>query len=273
MQRAEPARGLPHAHGALRPRRGRHGGLCRDRHRVGLGEIGFSDHVPMYWLPEERRDPTGAMAMEELEAYVSDVLRLRERYPEISHPGWGWKADFIPGHEEELVRLLEPYPWDYVIGSVHFLDDWNFDHPDLVHRYAEWDIDVLYDRFFALERAAAESGLFDILAHIDLIKKFGHRPRRPERGLRGPGRCHRPVRRRDRAVHRRAAQARGRVLPRPGPAESLLRPRDPGGHLVGRPRPGGGRLGVCRGAGAGPGGRVHPHRPVCRSAAPDGAPS
>ncbi|MFB5085564.1 histidinol-phosphatase [Symbiobacterium thermophilum] len=145
----------------------------------GLGEIGFSDHVPMYWLPEERRDPTGAMAMEELEAYVSDVLRLRERYPEIPIR-LGLEADFIPGHEEELVRLLEPYPWDYVIGSVHFLDDWNFDHPDLVHRYAEWDIDVLYDRFFALERAAAESGLFDILAHIDLIKKFGHRPRRDQ---------------------------------------------------------------------------------------------
>lgn len=144
----------------------------------GLGEIGFSDHVPMYWLPEEKRDPTGAMAMAELEEYVSDVLRLRERYPEIP-VRLGLEADYIPGHEEALVRLLEAYPWDYVIGSVHFLDDWNFDHPDLVYRYAEWDIGELYDRFFALERAAAGSGLFDILAHIDLIKKFGHRPARP----------------------------------------------------------------------------------------------
>ena len=145
----------------------------------GLGEIGFSDHVPMYWLPEEKRDPTGAMAMAELEEYVSDVLRLRERYPEIP-VRLGLEADYIPGHEEALVRLLEAYPWDYVIGSVHFLDDWNFDHPDLVYRYAEWDIGELYDRFFALERAAAGSGLFDILAHIDLIKKFGHRPRRDQ---------------------------------------------------------------------------------------------
>ncbi|MEW8979043.1 MAG: histidinol-phosphatase [Symbiobacterium sp.] len=141
----------------------------------GLGEIGFSDHVPMYWLPEERRDPGGAMAMAELEEYVTDVLRLRERYPEIPIR-LGLEADFIPGHEEALTRLLEAYPWDYVIGSVHFLDDWNFDNPDYVHRYSEWDIAELYARFFALERAAAESGLFDILAHIDLIKKFGHRP-------------------------------------------------------------------------------------------------
>ncbi|MFO7273710.1 MAG: histidinol-phosphatase [Bacillota bacterium] len=143
----------------------------------GLGEIGFSDHVPMYWVPEEQRDPSGAMSMAELEAYVADVLRLRERYPEIPIR-LGLEADFIPGHEEELVRLLEPYPWDYVIGSVHFLGDWNFDHPAFVHRFAEWDIDDLYDRFFALEQMAAESGLFDILAHIDLIKIFGHRPNR-----------------------------------------------------------------------------------------------
>ena len=141
----------------------------------GLGEIGFSEHVPMYWLPEEQRDPTAAMSMAELEEYVSDVVRIRERYPEIPIR-LGLEADFIPGHEEALARLLERYPWDYVIGSVHFLGDWNFDHPGLVHRYAEWDIGELYDRFFALERMAAESGLFDILAHIDLIKKFGHRP-------------------------------------------------------------------------------------------------
>ncbi|MBP2019339.1 histidinol-phosphatase (PHP family) [Symbiobacterium terraclitae] len=141
----------------------------------GLGEIGFSDHVPMYWLPEERRDPTCAMAMAELEEYVSDVLRIRERYPEIP-VRLGLEADYVPGHEEALSRLLEAYPWDYVIGSVHFLGEWNFDHPDYVRRYDEWDIGALYDRFFALERAAAESGLFDFLAHIDLIKKFGHRP-------------------------------------------------------------------------------------------------
>jgi len=141
---------------------------------AGLREIGFSDHVPMYWLPEEQRDPGTAMRMEELEAYVADVLRLRERYPEIPIR-LGLEADYIPGREEELARLLEPYPWDYVIGSVHFIGDWNFDHEGYIHRYAEWDIDELYAKFFSLETMAARSGLFDIMAHIDLVKKFGHR--------------------------------------------------------------------------------------------------
>ncbi len=143
--------------------------------QAGLREIGFSDHIPMYWLPEEQRDPGIAMRMEELEVYVADVLRLRERYPEIPIR-LGIEADFIPGREEDLIRLLQPYPWDYVIGSVHFIGDWGFDDPAAVGRYAEWDISELYARFFTLEKMAAKSGLFDILAHIDLIKKFGHRP-------------------------------------------------------------------------------------------------
>lgn len=142
---------------------------------AGLKEIGFSDHIPMYWLPEEKRDPGIAMRMEELEEYVSDVIRLRERYPEIPIR-LGIEADFIPGREEELVRILAPYSWDYVIGSVHFIGEWDFDNPAKTNRYAEWDISELYAKFFTLECMAARSGLFDILAHIDLIKKFGHRP-------------------------------------------------------------------------------------------------
>lgn len=142
---------------------------------AGLREIGFSDHIPMYWLPPEQRDPGIAMAMVELEEYVADVLRVRGRYPGIP-VRLGLEADFIPGREEELVRLLERYPWDYVIGSVHFIGEWGFDNPAEVNRYAEWDISELYGKFFTLETMAARSGLFDILAHIDLIKKFGHRP-------------------------------------------------------------------------------------------------
>lgn len=142
---------------------------------AGLTEIGFSDHIPMYWLPEDQRDPGTAMPMEQLEEYVADVLRLREQYRDISIR-LGIEADFIPGREEDLRRILERYEWDYVIGSVHFIGDWNFDDPSKVNRYAEWDISDLYARFFTLERMAAESGLFDMMAHIDLIKKFGHRP-------------------------------------------------------------------------------------------------
>lgn len=142
---------------------------------AGIREIGFSDHIPMYWLPEERRDPGIAMQMDELEEYVTDVRRMRDRYPGVPIR-LGLEADFIPGQEEKLQQILRRYDWDYVIGSVHFIGEWDFDNPAKTNRYAEWEISDLYARFFTLECMAAESGLFDFLAHIDLIKKFGHRP-------------------------------------------------------------------------------------------------
>jgi histidinol-phosphatase (PHP family) len=142
---------------------------------AGIQEIGFSDHIPMYWLPEAKRDPGIAMRMEELEAYVADVARLQAQYKEIPIR-LGLEADFIPGREEDLVRILERYKWDYVIGSVHFIGEWDFDNPASTRGYGDWDILELYAKFFALECMAAKSGLFDIMAHIDLIKKFGHKP-------------------------------------------------------------------------------------------------
>jgi len=143
---------------------------------LGLGEIGFSDHLYLYWLPKEERDPSLAMREEQLPEYVESVLRLRQRYPQIPIR-LGIEADYIPGAQEALVRALEPYPWDYVYGSVHFIDGWGFD--DSRHRahYAEWDVDELYRRYFDLVKAAAATGIFDIMSHLDLVKKFGYRPR------------------------------------------------------------------------------------------------
>jgi histidinol-phosphatase (PHP family) len=142
---------------------------------LGLAEIGFSDHIPLYFLPPEKRDRTLAMAEAELPEYVESVLRLRQRYPDFTLR-LGLEADYFPGHEETLRRLLEPYPWDYVYGSVHFLDDWGFDDPRHVDRYLSWDVDELYRRYFDHVRTAAATGLFDVMGHLDVIKKFGHRP-------------------------------------------------------------------------------------------------
>ncbi|MHB1162344.1 MAG: histidinol-phosphatase HisJ family protein [Chloroflexota bacterium] len=143
---------------------------------LGLAEIGFSDHLHLYWIPREQRDPSLAMAEEDLPEYVESVLRLRERYPRIPIR-LGVEADYIPGHEELLRRLLAPYPWDYVYGSIHFIGDWGFDDPKYVDRYALWDIDELYRRYFGLVKDAAGSGIFDLMGHLDVVKKFGHRPK------------------------------------------------------------------------------------------------
>jgi histidinol-phosphatase (PHP family) len=143
--------------------------------RVGLPEMGFSDHLYVYWLPIGRRDPEVAMGEQELDQYVEDVLRLRRSNSDLTIR-LAIEADYIPGQEAELKRILERYPWDYVLGSVHFIDDWGFDDERYLARFAEWDLDALYERYFSHLTRAAETGLFDSMAHPDLVKKFGHRP-------------------------------------------------------------------------------------------------
>jgi histidinol-phosphatase (PHP family) len=145
--------------------------------QAGLSELGFSDHLFMYWLPADARDPELGMAEWEHEFYVEDVERCRSRYASDITIRLSIEADYIPGHEQALENILKRSDWDYVIGSVHFIDDWGFDDSRYLAGFDRWDIDALYGRYFELVGASAETGLFDTIGHADLVKKFGHRPR------------------------------------------------------------------------------------------------
>lgn len=138
-----------------------------------LVAFGFSDHLPQYFLPAGQRDPGVAMAEEELPRYVAAVRELQKAHPNLY---LGIEADYIPGREKELADILAEYPFDYVIGSVHWIDGWEFDNPDKKGPYATRDLMDCYRSYFDLVARSAECGLFDIIAHPDLIKKFGFRP-------------------------------------------------------------------------------------------------
>jgi len=139
-----------------------------------LQEIGFADHLPMLkWA-----QPTYAMSFEDLPQYVANVRRVQQMYPNLPIK-LGIEADYYSAAEEAATRaLLEQYPFDYVYGSVHFVDDWAIDDPSNLTRWAEVGVDVVYERYFLGLQAAARSRLFDIMAHTDLVKKFGHTPTR-----------------------------------------------------------------------------------------------
>ena len=93
----------------------------------------------------------------------------------------GIEADLVRGREEQTAALLDARDWDYVVGSVHFLQDQAMDMRD-----SEWDIwdsadpDEVWTRYFQTLGHAASSGLFDILAHPDLVKVWGKGAPRPE---------------------------------------------------------------------------------------------
>lgn len=88
----------------------------------------------------------------------------------------GVEADYFPGGEAELKSLLGKYELDYVIGSVHFLDGWGFDNPEVQDRFEREDLLSLYKYLFQHVKDAANSGLFDIIAHLDNLKVFNYRP-------------------------------------------------------------------------------------------------
>ena len=141
----------------------------------GLDEIGFSDHCPM---PGTEPFDDWRMRRADLPRYLDMVAEARERSAPFP-VRLGLECDFIAGQEGWIEELAGLAPWDYLIGSVHYVaPGWAVDDPQFIGRYtatgaATEEIWTAYWR--AYERCAA-SGLFDFVAHPDLVKKFGHRP-------------------------------------------------------------------------------------------------
>ena len=203
---------------------------------AGLAEVGFSDHSPMA-DPEPFDD--WRMPRAELPRYVDWVLEARERSAPFP-VRLGLECDFIVGHEAWIEELATLAPWDYLIGSVHYLaPGWAVDDPRHISRFtasdtAAGEIWALYWREY--ERCVA-SGLFDFVAHPDLVKKFGHRPDGDLRRYYEPAIA---ARRRERYGHRGEhggpAQAGGRAVPVGGVSLDGARGGGARGHQLRRAR-------------------------------------
>jgi histidinol-phosphatase (PHP family) len=141
---------------------------------AGLSSVGVADHLPL--LPFGDPALTMSIPMADLPAYVDEVQAAKHDFP--GYVLLGVEADYRPHTVDGVRDLLASYPFDYVIGSVHFLEDWAFDDPRFVSEYADKDIDEVWLQYLELVGDAAESGLFTIMGHLDLVKKFGYRPTR-----------------------------------------------------------------------------------------------
>ena len=163
---------------------GHAGGASRDfvlrALELGLSEIAFTDHIPLYFLPADRRDPKLAMREEQFDGYVAEVEALRREFEGRIAVRLGLEADYAEGHEEELSRWLSRADWDVVLGSVHWVaGDWIDDPGRSPARFEREGVEALYDEYYRLLAKAAASGFFDVLTHFDLPKKHGHRPEAP----------------------------------------------------------------------------------------------
>jgi histidinol-phosphatase (PHP family) len=137
----------------------------------GIDELGFSEHVYRFReaLTVWRHPFWIENAVDSLDEYVGFLLEMRATgYP----VKLGLELDYLPDREAELAALIEGRPFDYVIGSIHFIADRAVDHEG----YDAWRAsspDEVWREYFEAVGAAARSGLFDVLAHPDLVKMWG----------------------------------------------------------------------------------------------------
>ncbi|MFT5387032.1 MAG: histidinol-phosphatase (PHP family) [Lysobacterales bacterium] len=139
---------------------------------MGLKEIGFSDHAPFVHMV----DPGVTMDIKQLPEYYKMIEEVRAIFRNDLTIKIAIEADFIAGYEVKTQAILNDYKYDYVIGSVHFIKDWGFDDPSQRDQWDASDVNQVYRDYYELLRQSAKSKMFDIMAHVDLVKKFGHRP-------------------------------------------------------------------------------------------------
>src|SRR3984885_10714030 len=145
----------------------------RHAFKLGLPEMGFSDHSPM------RQDNFDEWRMnsDKLAEYVEKVERARREFPQLTIR-LALEVDYLPGQEEWIRELAAKYPWDYFIGSVHYVShDWAIDNPSKLSEWKKRDAFEVWSVYFDWLTRAADSGLFEIIGHADLPKKFGIYPK------------------------------------------------------------------------------------------------
>ena len=145
----------------------------------GIGELGVAEHVYRFRQSLEVWDHPfwRTYAVDDLDGYCAFVreetdLRL------------GIEADYVFGREDRMANLLEGRDWDYVVGSVHFVSDVSYDTEEFSVWLAQESPERIWSRYFEALAEAAQSGLFDILAHPDLVKVWGRERPLPRGDLR-----------------------------------------------------------------------------------------
>ncbi len=124
---------------------------------LGISEIGISEHHEV---------------LEKLDWKVLAPFR-QESSPAVRI---ALEIGYEPGMEADINRMISGQPYDYIIGSLHFIDGWAFDHPDYRHQFEQRNVDQVYSRYYELLEQLVESSLFDVIGHLDVVKKWGHRP-------------------------------------------------------------------------------------------------
>ena len=169
---------------------------CDEAASHGVSELALTEHsnrfadvmsiVGPFWARTGHEPTSRAMAdyfdftsRNALDDYVNLAQRAKDEGLPVKI---GLEVDYVPGRMDELSAFYAQYPFDVLIGSIHWLGTWTFDDIDVPIMMREWelrDVDQCWaDYTIALEELAASNAV-DVLAHIDLIKVAGYHASRP----------------------------------------------------------------------------------------------
>ena len=144
----------------------------------GVDEIGFTEHVYYFRQTEELWSIRyqAERCRHDLDAYAGTIVEAKRQGLPVK---LGLEVDYVGEAQGRLDELLEPYPWDYLLGSVHWIGGLAVDQDPGI-----WEgrtVAEVWQSYFAALGELAASGFVDVLAHPDLAKIFGRRPLEPAR--------------------------------------------------------------------------------------------
>ncbi|MBO3798733.1 MAG: histidinol-phosphatase [Thermoproteota archaeon] len=150
---------------------------CEAAVRKGFEEIAFTDHLTVF---PNGSSSTGSLDWLRLESYVEEARMVSEKYGGKLTVRLGLEVDYIPGNEKILEDMLDSYDFDFLMGSVHFVGGICIDSPS--HRIlVEKEIgkngfNKFYSAYMRLVGKAVETGLFNVVSHIDIVRIWGFTP-------------------------------------------------------------------------------------------------
>lgn len=156
----------------------------------GVSELGFTEHLfrcvesadalgPFWtvdgdaWYVADTERIVAADRNLSLDRYVSAVVDAKDRGLPVK---LGLEVDFFPHSIDAVLDLIEPYPWDFLVGSVHWVGGWGLDDGRQFEEFERRGVDRAWSDYFEVERELARSGAVDVLGHVDVVKKHGARP-------------------------------------------------------------------------------------------------
>lgn len=139
----------------------------------GLSEICFFDHLTL-----QKSGRHLSMTPDEVPFYFMTVQRLKKKYQGQITIKVGLEIDFHPGKVEEIKDILEPFAFDVIGSSVHFAGDYNIVSHKSDWRHGKLETEKIYRLYLEYLTLMLEHDYFDVVCHLDLIKKFGSRPKR-----------------------------------------------------------------------------------------------